>query len=140
MPFILLYWVNKIFMVASRTSDKLCLIYTKKGKEKKKTSCNEEQVDRIITLAIRHQKTKQWLIRLIFTHIRVIHLTVTPVVTAPPGKKKLPRVLRQTCIIAAPSCLIATVQIKPKSPEYKKTPKHPNTHKHCLKREVSPSS
>ena len=34
-PFILLYWVNKIFMVASRTSDKLCLIYTKKGKKKK---------------------------------------------------------------------------------------------------------
>lgn len=31
-PFIRLYWVNKIFMVASRTSDKLCLIYTKERK------------------------------------------------------------------------------------------------------------
>lgn len=33
-PFILLYLVNKIFMVASRTSDKLCLIYTKEGEKR----------------------------------------------------------------------------------------------------------
>lgn len=40
-PFILLYCVNKIFMVARRTSDKLCLIYAKK----KRTQGNEEQVN-----------------------------------------------------------------------------------------------
>lgn len=33
-PFILLYCVNKIFIVARRTSDKLCLIYAKKKEHK----------------------------------------------------------------------------------------------------------
>lgn len=48
--------MNKIFIVASRTSDKLCLIYTRKGK-KIGTHCNEEQVDRIITFASEVQAT-----------------------------------------------------------------------------------
>lgn len=38
-PFNLLYWVNKMFMVARRTSDKLCLICNKKNmKCKRQTS------------------------------------------------------------------------------------------------------
>lgn len=66
-PFILLYLVNKIFMVASRTSDKLCLICTKEGKEK--DTLQQKEGDRTISLTIQ-------------VPVTVIHVMVTPAMTA----------------------------------------------------------
>lgn len=91
-------------MVASKTSDKLCLIYTKEGE--KRDTFQQKQADRTISLTIQIPVT-------------AIGVMVIPAMTAPSSRNTA-----QSFEIDMPNgCtfifdMIAAGQIKPKAPKY----------------------